>query len=77
MEKCGRLVLKDVSLNVFKGSFSSDISDAEFRYLTAYLRTNLKIHLLEKQPEFIPVFSFNLCASSASNVPTEFLGASV
>lgn len=56
MEKCGRLVLKDVALNVFRGSFSSDISDAEFRYLTTYLRTNLKIHLLEKQPEFIPVW---------------------
>ncbi|PLT84539.1 hypothetical protein [Mediterraneibacter gnavus] len=56
MEKCGRLVLKDVSLNVFRGSFSSDISDAEFRCLTVYLRTNLKIHLLEKQPEFIPVW---------------------
>lgn len=56
MEKCGRLVLRDATLNVFCGSFSSDISDAEFRSLTTYLRTNLKIHLLEKQPEFVPIW---------------------
>lgn len=56
MKKCGRLILKDNVLNVFCGSFSSDLSDAEFSYLTSYLRSNLKIHLLEKQPEFIPIW---------------------
>ena len=56
MEKCGRLILKDNILNVFCGSFSSDLSDAEFGYLASYLRSNLKIHLLEKQPEFIPIW---------------------
>ncbi len=56
MKKCGRLILKDITLNVFRGTFSSDISDAEFNYLTSYLRTNLKIHLLEKQPEFVPIW---------------------
>lgn len=56
MKKCGRLILKDNVLNVFCGSFSSDISDTEFSYLTSYLRSNLKIHLLEKQPEFVPIW---------------------
>lgn len=56
MKKCGRLILKDNVLNVFCGSFSSELSDAEFSYLTSYLRSNLKIHLLEKQPEFVPIW---------------------
>lgn len=56
MEKCGRLILRDNVFNVFRGSFSSDISDAEFSYLAAYLWTNLKVHLLEKQPEFVPIW---------------------
>lgn len=56
MKKCGCLILKDNVLNVFCGSFSSDLSDAEFSSLTLYLRSNLKIHLLEKQPEFVPIW---------------------
>lgn len=56
MKNCGRLILKDNVLNVFCGSFSSDLSDTEFSYLTSYLRSNLKIHLLEKQPEFVPIW---------------------
>lgn len=56
MEECGRLILKDKILNVFYGSFSSDITDTEFNYLISYLRVNLKIHLLEKQPEFVPIW---------------------
>lgn len=56
MKECGRLILKDKVLTVFCGSFSSDITDAEFNFLTAYLRANLKIHLLEKQPEFVPIW---------------------
>lgn len=56
MKKCGRLILKDITLNVFHGTFSSDISDAEFKRLTSYLRTNMKIHLLERQPEFVPIW---------------------
>lgn len=56
MKKYGRLILKDVALNVFFGTFSSDISDTEFNDLTSFLRLNLKIHLLEKQPEFVPIW---------------------
>ena len=56
MKRCGCLKLKDVTLNVFCGIFSSDISDTEFDNLTSYLRSNLKIHLLEKQPEFVPIW---------------------
>ena len=56
MKKCGRLILKDTTLNVFCGTFSSDISDVEFNYIMSYLRTNLKMHLLEKQPEFVPIW---------------------
>lgn len=56
MKKCGRLILKDTTLNVFCGTFSSDISDTDFNYLTSYLRANLKIYLLEKQPEFMPIW---------------------
>lgn len=56
MEKCAKLILKGSVLNIFKGFFSSDITDAEFSYLTSYLRTNMKIHLLEKQPEFFPIW---------------------
>ena len=56
MKKCGRLILKDRVLNVFYGLFSSDITEAEFDCLTAYLRSNLKIHLLEKLPEFVPIW---------------------
>ncbi len=56
MKKCGRLILKDNTLNVFYGTFSSDISDEKFNDLTSYLRSNLKIHLLEKQPEFVPIW---------------------
>lgn len=56
MKKCGRLILKDATLNVFCGTFSSNISDTEFNNLTSYLRSYLKIHLLEKQPEFVPIW---------------------
>lgn len=56
MKQCGKLILKDHTLNVFQGSFSSDISDAEFNSLTIFLRNNLRIHLLEKQPEFFPIW---------------------
>lgn len=56
MKKCGRLILKDTNLSVFCGKFSSDISDADFNVLTSYLRSNLKVYLLEKQPEFVPIW---------------------
>ena len=56
MKKCGRLILKNTTLNVFCGTFSSDISDAEYNDLTSYLRINLRIHLLEKRPEFVPIW---------------------
>lgn len=56
MKKCGKLKLKNESLTVFSGIFSSDISDEEFSSLSSYLRINLNIHLLEKQPEFIPIW---------------------
>ena len=56
MRECGHLKLKDKNLNVFRGTFSSDISDDEFSSLSFYLRMYLKVHLLEKQPEFIPIW---------------------
>ncbi len=56
MKKCGCLILKDDILNVFCGTFSANISDIEFSYLASYLRSKLKIHLLEKQPEFVPIW---------------------
>lgn len=56
MKECGRLILKETTMIVFYGTFCSDISDVEFSYLTSFLRNNLRIHLLEKKPEFIPLW---------------------
>lgn len=56
MKKVGNLILKDRKYSVFQGNFDSAISDYEFSRLTIYLRESLKVHLLEKQPAFIPVW---------------------
>lgn len=56
MKRVGDLILKDNKYHVFRGSFDSSISDMEFDRLTTYLRETLKVHLLEKQPTFIPVW---------------------
>lgn len=56
MKRVGDLILKDIKYHVFQGTFDSSISDMEFNRLTIYLRKILKVHLLEKQPEFIPVW---------------------
>lgn len=56
MELCGEIILKNEKLNVFRGIFSSTLSNAQFGVLTSFLRNSLKIHLLEKQPEFIPIW---------------------
>lgn len=56
MKRVGDLILKDNKYHVFQGSFDSSISDMEFDRLTTYLRETLKVHLLEKQPTFIPVW---------------------
>lgn len=56
MKRAGNLILKDSKYYVFQGSFDSSVSDMEFDRLTTYLRETLKVHLLEKQPAFIPVW---------------------
>lgn len=56
MKRVGNLILKDSKYSVFQGKFDSSISDSEFSRLTTYLRESLKVHLLEKQPEFIPIW---------------------
>ncbi|MBO8463101.1 MAG: hypothetical protein IAC13_04135 [Firmicutes bacterium] len=56
MEKVGKIQLLDLQLNVFKGRFRSNIGDFEFRFLANFLRENMKLHLLEKTPEFVPVW---------------------
>lgn len=56
MKRVGNLILKGIKYSVFQGKFDSSISDSEFSRLTTYLRESLKVHLLEKQPEFIPVW---------------------
>lgn len=56
MKETGKLILKNEVWNVFHGIFSSELNDRDFSYLTSYLRNNLKIHLLEKEPEFLPIW---------------------
>lgn len=56
MKRVGQLILKDSKYSVFHGIFDSTISDLEFSRLTTYLRESLKVHLLEKQPEFKPIW---------------------
>lgn len=56
MKRVGNLILKDRKYSVFQGKFDSSISDSEFYGLTTYLRESLKVHLLEKQPDFIPIW---------------------
>lgn len=54
--RCGRMILKGITLNVFCVTFDSNITDAEYNFLTSFLRNELRIHLLEKQPEFVPIW---------------------
>lgn len=56
MREHGRLVIDDENWYVFKGYFSSNISDREFERLTAYLKSQLQVYLLEKEPKFIPLW---------------------
>lgn len=55
-KRVGELELLTVKYYVFKGIFLTNITDSEFDSLTNYLRNNLKVHLLEKQPEVVPVW---------------------
>ena len=55
-KKCGKVILNGDTLNVFCVTFNSNISDAEYNCLTRFLRDELKINLLEKQPEFVPIW---------------------
>lgn len=52
----GKLMCQSGHYFVFQGKFSSDISNGQFNELTTYLREYLRVHLLEKQPEFVPVW---------------------
>lgn len=56
MEKVGILGLKDNKWYVYKGYFASSIIDSQYETLCQYLRNNLKVHLLEKKPEFVPMW---------------------
>lgn len=56
MNRIGELILKDRTWSVYKGYFSSSISDSEYRLLTDYLRENLRVHLIEKVSEVIPLW---------------------
>lgn len=56
MSIVGRLILRNNTWNVFKGSFSSNIPDSEYRSLINFLRDNLRVHLIEKVPEVLPLW---------------------
>ncbi|OAA91885.1 hypothetical protein [Clostridium ljungdahlii] len=57
MKLCGNLVLKDEKYYVFKGSFIASLSNQrQFRQLAGYLKKYMKVFLLEKQPEIIPLW---------------------
>jgi len=57
MKLCGNLVLKDGKYYVFKGKFEASLSKPnQFRKLASYLKNNLHIDLLEKQPEVVPLW---------------------
>lgn len=57
MELFGELKLKYEKYNVFKGRFNSSIlNENHFKNLAEYLRKEMKIFLLEKQPEIMPLW---------------------
>lgn len=57
MKLCGNLVLKDEKYYVFKGSFIVSLSNQrQFRQLADYLRNYMRVFLLEKQPDIIPLW---------------------
>lgn len=56
MKIVGHLRCDHNDFNVFYGNFNENLSDTHFSLLSAYLRGNLKLYLLEKQPEFIPIW---------------------
>lgn len=57
MKLWGNLILKDEKYYVFKGSFVASLSnERQFRQLADYLRNYMKVFLLEKQPEIIPLW---------------------
>lgn len=56
MEKVGVLGLKEDKWYVYKGHFVSSLVDYQYEQLCQYLRSTLKVHLLEKKPEFVPIW---------------------
>lgn len=56
MKLVGSLELSDGKWNVFRGKFISLKNDSEFDFLVSFLRDNMKIHLLEKASEFLPLW---------------------
>ncbi|UZW13462.1 hypothetical protein OSC52_16700 [Clostridium pasteurianum] len=57
MKLCGNLILKDEKYYVFKGNFNANLlNERQFRQLADYLRNYMKIFLLDKQPEVIPLW---------------------
>lgn len=56
MKMQGTLELPDRKWYVFKGTFQILKEDKAFNFLISYLRENLKVHLLEKKSEFVPLW---------------------
>ncbi|MBV4421015.1 hypothetical protein [Clostridium tyrobutyricum] len=70
MKLCGNLVLKDEKYYVFKGSFIASLSNkCHFRQLADYLKNYMKVFLLEKQPEIIPLWPPCIRVGDGYNVP--------
>lgn len=55
-EFVGTVILKNEKWNVFKIRFDSLISDTNFMLLQLYVREFFKVNLVEKKPEFIPLW---------------------
>lgn len=57
MMSAGKIILRKEKYYIFKGQFMASLSNEnKFKKLADYLRDNMKVFLLEKQPEVIPVW---------------------
>lgn len=52
----GKLVLDDSTWFVNRVFISSDVSDIAFERTATYIRENLQLYLLEKEPKYIPIW---------------------
>lgn len=53
---CGTLELSNCTYSIYRVVFQSDISDSDFEALSHYLLKELKVHLLEKAAELVPIW---------------------